>query len=249
MKYCTFILVLALSGCASNTREKPYVREVYDAWVGKPVSLLESVWGQPQGKEVWSNGTLIYTYKHFGSTKQIIWSPSFGRYGPMPMQMGGDYYCISHFKVGKDHYIKSWWMDKGSTCMTAKAPPGMVTPSHTTNKRVKQDNTLDNNEIVNLFKGKTVEGYHVKKHFWFKRYFSPDGKLLGYRKKKGIRTGNWTVQNNRLCIQWKNRQQSCKVIIRESGKINQYKVTKSEKLKLRIEYKNFSHGNLIDNSL
>ena len=62
------------------------------------------------------------------------------------------------------------------------------------------------NNIIAMFKGKTVSGKHVQKGFIFKVYFSSDGTLIEVRDSGKRKKGKWTLsESGNLCIIWKNK--------------------------------------------
>jgi hypothetical protein len=86
---------------------------------------------------------------------------------------------------------------------------------------------LTESQISNLFSNKIVIGIHRRRGFSFQRHFRPDGFLVEKSPERGEHSGYWRTNQDCLCIRWKNRKERCGKIIKENGKINQYRVKKS----------------------
>lgn len=82
-------------------------------------------------------------------------------------------------------------------------------------------------QIFNLFSNKIVKGNHRRRGFSFQRHFRSDGFLVEKSPQRGKHSGYWRTNQGCLCIRWKNKNEKCGKIIKENGKINQYRVKKS----------------------
>lgn len=99
---------------------------------------------------------------------------------------------------------------------------------------------LNPEAITQIFSGKTVEGYHHKRDFSFKRHFSSDGKIIGVSEKKGKRTGMWGARKNELCLQWDGGKNKCRMIKKDGDVVRQFNKKGN---KNTVTYLNFTDGN------
>ncbi len=104
------------------------------------------------------------------------------------------------------------------------------------------EGVLTETQIRRLFANKTVDGIHNKKGFRFTRVFYADGALSELSSNKGRRKGHWSVNQNELCIEWKNGKTKCRELIKDNGVIKQYKIKKSGKRVLDVTYETFLDG-------
>lgn len=94
-------------------------------------------------------------------------------------------------------------------------------------------------EIRTAFSNKTVEGYHVKKKFSFKRYYAEDGTLTGISDKKRVRKDQWKIAGEGLCEFFDEDPEDCKRLERDGKLIVKF----NSKGKPVIIYILFHQGN------
>lgn len=121
----------------------------------------------------------------------------------------GSFRSIStkHTKSKQSYHFPS----VGETVSIDKIPSGQLTDS----------------QISNLFSNKIVIGTHRRRGFSFQRHFRSDGFLVEKSPERGEHSGYWRTNQDCLCIRWKNKKERCGKIIKENGRINQYRVKKS----------------------
>ncbi len=102
--------------------------------------------------------------------------------------------------------------------------------------------TLKSKEIVKLFSGQTVESVTARKGRVSLSYYSPNGALEQLR--EGMkRSGKWRVKKNgRICLQFENLKEKCRIIVRQKGKIKKYIVRKNGRHQHSVSYRNFIPG-------
>jgi hypothetical protein len=91
-----------------------------------------------------------------------------------------------------------------------------------------------------IFSGKTAFGYHKKKKFSFKRYYSPGGYLYGESKAKGKRKGRWYTQGRKLCLSWSGNKYRCRKIKRAGARVHRYNRKGNRVI---VTYNRFVSGN------
>jgi len=100
--------------------------------------------------------------------------------------------------------------------------------------------SLSKEEIIKTFSGKTVEGYHNKKKFHFKRFYGEDGTLIMVSETKGKKVGKWKVTDDgRFCEFKQVKNKKCMRLERIGDLINKY----NKKNVNVITFKNFVDGN------
>ena len=106
-------------------------------------------------------------------------------------------------------------------------------------KKKWQGTSLSKEEIIEAFSGKTVEGYHHRKKFSFKRYYAKDGTLLAVSTKKGVRKHQWGVAGKGLCEFSEVFTDKCALLERDGEVIRKY----NRKGKHTVSYLKFHEGN------
>ena len=106
--------------------------------------------------------------------------------------------------------------------------------------------TLNAEQLVELFSGKTVESVTAVRERVSLTYYAPNGNLLQSR--KGLtRTGRWRVTDDaRICLQMEDLPEKCRIIVNESGIYKKYIVKKSGQHQHSVTYRSFREGNLLE---
>jgi hypothetical protein len=101
--------------------------------------------------------------------------------------------------------------------------------------------SLSKEEVIKAFSGKTVEGYHNKKQFHFKRFYGEDGTLIAVSEAKGKRIRKWKVTDDgRLCeFGAVKKNKKCKRLERIGEVIEKY----NKKNVNVVTYRKFVDGN------
>ena len=102
-----------------------------------------------------------------------------------------------------------------------------------------QGTSLSEKEIIEAFSGKTVEGYHHRKKFSFKRYYSEDGTLNAVSLKKGVREDQWGVGGRGMCEFSDIWPEECNLLERDGEVIRKY----NRKGRHAVSYFKFYEGN------
>lgn len=98
---------------------------------------------------------------------------------------------------------------------------------------------LTDTQITSLFSHKIVKGTHLRRGFLFIRHFRLDGFLIEKSPQRGEHSGYWRTNRDCLCIGWNNKKEKCGKIIKENGKINQYRIKKSGSKVRVVAYEEF----------
>jgi len=109
---------------------------------------------------------------------------------------------------------------------------------------------LSNDEVIDLFTGKTVKGYHVKKKYAFTSYYEPTGTFRSYQgEAREPRLGKWWVNNEGdICIRWQDESKDLcrKMITDDDGNYRKVLVKKNGKQILIVRFESFIDGNAND---
>ncbi|MCA9671582.1 MAG: hypothetical protein KC503_38555, partial [Myxococcales bacterium] len=104
-------------------------------------------------------------------------------------------------------------------------------------------------EITKLFAGKTVQGDHLKKHYYFRSYYDPNGTFRSYQQgSKTARNGKWRVRGDEICVQWgSDPSELCRQMVAGEGGTYWKVKVKPDGRKINIVmYKTFIQGNKAD---
>lgn len=103
--------------------------------------------------------------------------------------------------------------------------------------------TLDAEQVRQLFSDKTVEYSHAMLNFDFIIYHAPDGSLRGTRNGEPMSEMQWSVNpDGKLCIAY-DQHQRCHPIMRDEGVYKKYKTTANGETKILVTYRRFIDGN------
>jgi hypothetical protein len=127
----------------------------------------------------------------------------------------------------------------GSKQTTNKIPYHFPKPGGMVSIEKIPSGQLTDAQIINLFSNKIVKGNHLRRGFSFKRHFRLDGFLIEKSPQRGERSGYWRTNKDCLCTRLKNKKEKCVKIIKENGKINQYRVKKSGDKVRVVTYEEF----------
>jgi len=101
---------------------------------------------------------------------------------------------------------------------------------------------LDEEEIRDLFAGKTVESETVRRGRVSLTYYNPDGTLELMRNGK-VYSGLWRVtKSDRMCLSLEGSKEKCRIIIKQGQTYSKYIVKISGNHQLSIRYRRFSPG-------
>lgn len=105
---------------------------------------------------------------------------------------------------------------------------------------------LSKDEVINLFSGKTVDAYHVKKDLDIKTYYDPGGTYVQIRDGEK-RDGKWYVRDDGyMCMSPSHRDKEfCRIVMKKGDNYRKIKVKGNGKRVYIISYKKFSDGNSI----
>ena len=102
--------------------------------------------------------------------------------------------------------------------------------------------TLDREQIIKLFSGKTVESVTASKGRISHSYYVQDGSLVQVRNGQK-RSGKWRVtRTGRICLQMEGMAEKCRIIVNEKGKYKKYIVKKNGRHQHSVSYRNFIDG-------
>lgn len=128
------------------------------------------------------------------------------------------------------------------------------TPSGFITDKLSGDTTLSGAEIRQLFAGKTVSGYHVKRGYSFTSYYEPDGTYRSYQSYGLVpdsfedmepRHATWVISSDQICITWQDTGEGplCRHMIRDRAG-NYTKVLKKGGRKITVvRFNSFEPGN------
>ncbi len=106
--------------------------------------------------------------------------------------------------------------------------------------------TLNTDEILRLFSGKTVESFNVSNQRVSQTYYNPDGTVVQLRDGKK-RFGKWKVKEKsgkgRICLKIENGRNKCRIVVKDRGTYRKYVVKLSGKHRHVIDYRSFVAGN------
>lgn len=99
--------------------------------------------------------------------------------------------------------------------------------------------TLDRKQVKQLFSGKTVESITASKGRISHSYYAQDGSVEQVRNGQK-RYGKWRVtKNGRICLQMNDRQEKCRIIVKQKGEYKKYIVKKNGRHTHSVSYRNF----------
>jgi len=101
---------------------------------------------------------------------------------------------------------------------------------------------LSEDEIIERFSNKTVEGRHLKKNFSFVRFYGADGTLIAVSDEKGERTANWSADEENLCHQWHGKNK-CFPMKEQDGVVKMYNRRGTVPI---LVFNKFTDGNNLD---
>lgn len=156
--------------------------------------------------------------------KQVPWESS---------SLIGDFYFTKEDKDSKISPQPKKATSPHKTKQSAESTLAQKTP------RQWQGTFLSKEKIIAAFAGKTVEGYHHKKQFSFKRYYAEDGTLIGISIEKGERQDKWEATDYGLCEFKDVSPMDCKLLERDGDVIRKFNINGRNV----VTYLKFHEGN------
>lgn len=120
---------------------------------------------------------------------------------------------------------------------------GLITGLLFCSSSVLAEQTLNAEEVTQLFSGNTYEATLPTRGLTMTVYADPDGTM------RGVQNGNkfttqWKVnEEGEICVSYRDKL-SCRIVVEDNAIYKKYKVDDKGKRTLLVVYKSFSPGNI-----
>ena len=107
---------------------------------------------------------------------------------------------------------------------------------------VPAEQTLNAEEVTQLFSGNTYEATLPTRGLTMTVYADPNGTMRGIQNGHTFETG-WKVNDQgEICVSYRDKM-SCRIVVEDNGIYKKYQVDDKGKRILLVEYKSFTPGN------